>query len=519
MSRLTLRIVSCLLALALAALGISLAAQTQESPYDVVILNGRIVDGTGNPWFYGDLAIRGDRIARIAPAGMLAGAPAKERLDARGLVVAPGFIDIQSHSRDSFLTGDGRVISKITQGITTEIMGEGWTNAPANERTMAMVGTADPEEKRLSKEFAGPHGFNAWLEAMQRHGASPNFGSFVGSATIRAYVKGMAQGPPTAEELDTMRTLVRNAMEDGAFGIGSALIYPPDNFVRTEDLIELAKVMAPYGGVYITHMRSEADNFLEAIDEAIRIGKEGGVPVEIFHLKAGGRRNWHKAALAIARITAARAEGLDVAADMYAYIAGGTGLAACLPPWSAADGKLLDNVRSPEMRAKIKAEVRRQTTQWENLCELATPEGVIVAGLEKEANKALNGKRLAEIASRRGKDWVDTAMDLIDEEEGRVGMAVFMMTEDNVMLQMQQPWIKFGTDAGGADPDKPEGLVHPRTYGNYPRILGKYVREERVMPLEEAIRKMSSAVANRLSIRDRGLLREGMYADVVVFDA
>lgn len=503
----------------IALLGCALPAASQEPPYDVIITGGKIVDGTGNAWFYGDVALRGDRIARITPPGRLSGAAARERLDARGLVVAPGFIDIQSHSRDSFLTGDGRVVSKITQGITTEIMGEGWTNAPVNERTLAMSSVVDDRKAaERAKEFMGARGFDAWLRAMEKHGASPNFGSFVGSATLRAYVKGMAQGPPTSEELDTMRQLVRNAMEDGAFGVASALIYPPDNFVRTEDLIELAKVMAPYGGVYITHMRSEADSFLEAIDEAIRIGREGGVPVEIFHLKAGGRRNWHKAALAIARINAARAEGHDVAADMYAYIAGGTGLAACLPPWASADGKLVENVRSPEMRGKIKAEVLRQTTKWENLCELATPEGVIVAGFEKPENQGLNGKRLTEVAAQRGEDWIETTMDLLSEEEGRVGMAVFMMTEDNVKLQMRQPWIKFGTDAGGADPEKPEGLVHPRTYGNYPRILGKYVREERVMPLEEAVRKMSSAVANRLSIRDRGLLREGMYADVVVFD-
>ena len=496
------------------------SASPQEEAYDVVITGGKVVDGTGNAWFYGDVGIRGDRIARIAPAGLLANAPAKERISARGLVVAPGFIDIQSHSRDAFLDGDGRVISKITQGITTEIMGEGWTNAPANERTIAMSRLLDdPAAIKRAQEFTGPRGFDTWLRAMGSRGVSPNIGSFVGSATIRAYVKGLEQGPPSAAELETMRQLLRNAMEDGAFGLATALIYPPDNFVSTEDLIELAKAMAPYGGVYITHMRSEADKFLEAIDEAIRIGKEGGVPVEIYHLKAGGRRNWHKAALAVARINAARAEGQDVAADMYLYIAGGTSLSACLPPWAAADGKLLDNLRNPEMRARIRAEILQQTSDWENLCELATPEGVMLGGFKRDENKPLAGKRLSEIAVGRGKDWIETAMDLISEEDNRVGGVYFMMTEDNVKLQLRQPWIKFGTDAEGNDPEKATDLTHPRSYGNFPRLLGKYVREERVLSLEDAVRKASSAVAQRLSLRDRGLLREGMFADVVVFDA
>jgi dihydroorotase/N-acyl-D-amino-acid deacylase len=277
--------------------------------------------------------------------------------------------------------------------------------------------------------------------------------------------------------------------------------------------------MAPYGGLYITHMRSEADKLLEAIEEAIRIGKEGGVPVEIYHLKAAGRRNWHKAELALARINAARVEGLDIGADMYLYTAGGTSLSACLPPWAAADGKLLDNLRSAEMRARIRAEILQRTSDWENLCELATPEGVLLSGFKREENAPLNGKRLSEIAAARGTDWIETAMDLVAEEENRVGGVFFLMTEENVKLQLQQPWMKFGTDAGGHDPEKATELTHPRAYGNYPRLLGKYVREERALPLEEAVRKASSAVAARLSLCDRGLLREGMYADIVVFDA
>ena len=492
------------------------SSKAELTEYDVIIAGGRIVDGTGNSSFYGDVAIKGDRIVRITPAGLLKQATARRRIHASGLVVAPGFIDIQSHSRGALLNGDGRVISKVTQGITTEILGEGWTNAPANDRTIGL--TADPEAAKAATEFTGPHAFDNWLRAMERHGASVNFGSFLGSATVRAYVKGTTQGPPTPDELDTMRELVRNAMKDGAFGLASALIYPPDNFVSTEDLIELCKVMAPYGGVYISHIRSEADDLLEAIDESIEIGRKGGVPVEIYHLKAAGRRNWHKARLAIARIEAAREQGLDVAADMYPYIAGSTGLTACLPPWASANGKLFDNLASSETRAKIRAEILNPSTKWENLGVLATPEGVLVLGLKKPENKKYIGKRLSEIAVTQGKHWADAAIDLILSERQRIGTIYFMMNEENVQMQMRQPWIKFGTDAGGHDPDNPEGLTHPRAYGTYPRILGKYVREERVMFLEEAIRKMSSAVANRLSIRDRGQLREGSYADVVVFD-
>lgn len=487
-------------------------------PFDIVILNGRIVDGSGNPWFYADIAISGDRIISIAPAGQLKNTSSRRVINASGLVVAPGFIDIQSHSRGNFLTGDGRVISKVSQGITTEILGEGWTNAPANELTLSMPDSVDPEARSLTKEFTAPRGFNNWLEAMQRHGTSPNLGSFLGATTVRMYVKGMAPGSPSSEELNTMRQLVRNAMEDGAFGLATALIYPPGNFATTEELVELAKIMKPYGGIYITHLRSEADKFLEGIDEAIEIGRKASVPVEIYHLKAAGRRNWYKMPLAIARINAARAEGLDISADMYPYIAGATGLVACMPPWASAEGRLIENLTDPALRKKIHDEILDQKTEWENLGYLATPEGVLVLGLEKPENKPYIGKRLSEIAAIQGKDWADTAIDLILSERQGIGTVYFMMTEDNLKLQMAQPWIKFGTDAGGADPDNPQGLVHPRSYGTYPRILGKYVREERVMTLEEAIRKMTSAVADRLFIRDRGQLREGFYADVVIFN-
>jgi len=489
-----------------------------DATYDLVIANGRIVDGSGNAWYYGDIAVRGDRVVRIASRGALANTRAAQRVDARGLVVAPGFIDIQSHSRGAFLGGDGRIVSKVTQGITTEIMGEGATNAPANALTAGLDERATPAQRQEAVRFAGPRGFDAWLRAMEANGASANLGSFVGATTVRMYGKGMAEGAPSPAELDSMRAVVRNAMEDGAFGIASALIYPPGTFASTAELVETAKVMAPFGGVYITHMRSEADELLEAIDEALRIGREAGVPVEIYHLKAAGRRNWHKAALAVAKIDSARAAGQDVAADMYPYVAGGTGLSACLPPWASADGKLLANLADPAQRARMKAEVLQERTEWENLCQLATPEGVTVSALRSPQYQQYSGQTVAQIAAALGKEWPDAVMDLVQTEQGRIGAMYFIASEENLALQMRQPWIKFGTDAGGIDPDSARSLTHPRAYGTFTRVLGKYVRDDRVMPLEDAVRKMSSAVANRLSIKDRGVLREGAFADIVVFD-
>jgi N-acyl-D-amino-acid deacylase len=496
------------------------SARTAPSPdrgaYDLVIENGRVVDGTGAAWFYGDVAIRGDRIARVARRGGLRSASARARLDATGLVVAPGFIDIQSGSG---MLRDGRSVSKVTQGITTEIAGEGFTPGPANERTGAPgAAFATGGERPGVVAFAGPHGFGAWLDSVSRLGTSPNFGSFVGAATVRIYAKGQAIGKPTPAELDTMRAVVRGAMQDGAFGLGSALIYPPGNYASTEELIELARAMAPYGGMYITHMRSEADQLLEAIDEAIRIGREGGVPVEIYHLKAGGQRNWPKMAQAIAKIDSARAAGLDIQANMYPYPAGATGLSACTPPWASEGGRLLDNLRDPATRSRIANEMRSDRTEWENLCRLATPEGVLLLGLAKPENRQFNGKRLADVVAATNKAPEDAVMDLLIAEGQRIGTVFMMMSEENVRLGIRQPWIKFGTDAGGVDPDSARSLTHPRAYGTFPRIVGRYVRDERLLPLEEAVRKSTSAAATRLMIPDRGVLRDGFFADIVVFD-
>jgi dihydroorotase/N-acyl-D-amino-acid deacylase len=506
--------------LALAAISVAACshapATTTPAPaasgYDIVIENGRIVDGTGAAWFYGDLGIKGDRIAAITPRGMLRSAQAATRIDARNLVVAPGFIDIQDQSGGQLLLGDGRQLGKLTQGVTTGILGEGSTPAPIAASAL------NPNASALQKSFAEPRGFDNWLRGMESHGISQNVGSFVGAGTIREFGMGQRMGAATGASLDSMRAAVRRAMEDGAFGMASALIYPPNTFASTEELIEEAKAMAPYGGVYISHMRSEADRYLEAIDEVIRIGKEGGVPTEIYHLKAAGTRNWIKAVQAINKIDSARRAGLDIQANMYPYTAGGTGLTSCLPPSFSAEGKLFDNLASQETRVKIREEVAHPTSDWENMCDLATPANVLITSLRRPENQQFIGKRLDEIARMKGVDYLDAAMDLILSERQRVETIYFLMNEANVKLQLQQPWMKIGTDAGGPNPDSVRALVHPRTFGTYPRILGKYVRDERVIPLEDAIRKMTSAVATRLSIHDRGVLKPGLFADVVVFD-
>jgi N-acyl-D-amino-acid deacylase len=495
---------------------VSSGVPASGAPYDAVISNGRIVDGTGSPWVWGDVGIRGDRIARITPRGMLADVPATRRIDAHGLVVAPGFIDIQAQSYENFMLGDGRALSMVTQGITTALLGEGDTPAPVNDKILATI--SDTAQRRLAPRFMGPHGFGQWLEYMAARGISQNVGSFVGSGTVRSYAKGQAMTAFTPAERDTVRAMVRRAMEDGALGMASALQYPPDNYNTTEDLIEAAKAMAPLGGVYITHMRSEGDRLLEAIDEALRIGREAGVPVEIYHLKASGTANWPKMALAISKLDSARAAGQDIQADMYLYVAGANGFSSCIPPRYAADGKLLPNLRDPALRSQIIAALHALDPSYDNSCLNAGPDGVMVVGFSKPELKQYEGKRLSEIARMTGKDWAEVVIDFNVAEEARLGEILFLMSEDNVRTQIRQPWIKWGTDADAQDPATATGLTHPRAYGDFPRLLGKYVREEKVISLEEAVRKASSAVATRLAIPDRGVLREGMKADIVVFD-
>ena len=507
-------------ALLLAACARPGAVAPAPAPYDLVIAGGRIVDGTGNAWYRGDVAIAGQRIARIAPPGMLRDAPARRRIDATGLVVAPGAIDIQAQSYDELLYADGRVVSMITQGITTMILGEGDTPAPANDGVIAdftATGTDSGLVRRM-RAFTGPHGFDAWLRAMQAHGDAVNVGSFLGSGTVRAYARGMAVGPASPAELDTMRAVVREAMEDGAFGVASALEYPPNAYASTEELVEAAKAMAPLGGVYITHMRSEGDRLLEAVAEALRIGREGGVPVEIYHLKAAGEANWPKARTVVATIDSARAAGQDVGADQYPYPAGQNNFSSCIPPWAHADGRLLERLRDPAVRVRLRAEMTAAHPDFDNPCVESTPAGVEVVGFTVDTLKKFEGRRLTEIAQAMGEDWPDALMDLTLAEHNGLGQVIFMASDSNVAMQVRQPWMKFGTDAEAFDPDSAKISTHPRAYGTYPRILGRFVREWHVLTLEDAVRKMSGAVAERLHLRDRGELREGMYADVMIFD-
>ena len=497
--------------------------------YDVVLERGRVVDGTGNPWTYGDVGIVGDRIAFVGPAGSLRGARAKERVDATGLVVAPGFIDIQSHSWDALLVGDGRVVSKVTQGVTTEILGEGSTPAPANDLVDSALAIRDTARAKLQREFRGPRGFGRWLAALERHPRSVNVGSYLGAETIRVYAMGQRAGAPSPAELDTMRRVTADAMRDGAFGVASALIYPPGSYATTEELVEIARAMAPHHGTYITHMRSEGGRLLEAMDETFRIGREGGVPVIIYHLKASGRCNWPKARAMVARIDSARAAGQDVTATMYPYPASGNNLAGgIVPEWSEENGRLLENMRDSTTRARMVAEMMgtggaagtSEATAGAGTPGCGTnPGAIMVLGFRKPELVKYNGMRLDAIAADMGRPWAEAMIDLLVAEENRLSKLTFGMDEANVAMQLARPWVTIGSDAGGQDPERARGLTHPRAYGTYTRVLGKYVRTDSVMTLEEAVRRMSGATAAQLHLRDRGLLREGMKADVVLFDA
>jgi dihydroorotase/N-acyl-D-amino-acid deacylase len=498
---------------------------TGRDTVDVLITGARVIDGSGNPWRYGDVALAGDRVAAVAPPGRLDPAAAREVIAADGLVVCPGFIDIQSHSIVPFLT-DRRSLGKVTQGVTTEVMGEDWTPAPFGGRIEAPFAPGlrkvlgDDAFADWDARARGWARFGDWLADLAGRGVSVNVGSFIGGSTVRESGKGEAMGDPSPDELDAMRACLDAAMRDGAFGIATALIYPPGAYAGTDELVALCEVVHRHRGVHITHLRSEEDRFLEALDETIRIAARSGVATEIYHLKAAGPRNWPKLPEAIRRIDAARARGLDVTADMYPYEAAGTGLAAGVPYRAAADGKLFENLRDPKVRAEIAAEIRNPSEDWENLVETAGPDNVLVASPSHPELVGYRGMRLSEIAAARGQDWVDAMLDLLAIEGSNIFTIFFAMSEENLALQLRQPWITIATDAGGHDPAvaAKRGLTHPRAYGTYPRVLGRFVRELGVLPLEDAVRKMSSAVADRLGLRDRGLLRAGMLADVVVFD-
>ena len=497
--------------LLLAATSVSIIA----ADFDVIIKNGAVYNGTGSEAQHVDLAIRGDR---IAGAGDYKDAKAKTVIDARGLVVAPGFINMLSWSTESLIQ-DGRSQSEIRQGVTTEIMGEGESMGPLNDRVREFMlkQQADIKYDITWKTLA------EYLQFLEKRGISCNVASFIGATTIRQNVIGFDDRPPTPQELDQMRELVRKEMEAGALGIGTSLIYPPAFYAKTDELIELCKVAAKYKGKYISHMRSEGNQLLEAFDELLRISREAGIPAEVYHIKAAGEKNWGKIDNLLSRIELAQKEGLNIRANMYTYTAGGTGLDACFPPWTEDGGypALFKRLRDPATREKIKAEVKIDSDKWENLyLSAGSPDRIILVGFKSEKLKPLTGKSLAEVAKMRGKDPIDTAMDLVAEDESRIGAVYFMMSEENVKKEIAKPWISFGSDEAS---QAPEGVFlksnpHPRAYGNFARVLGKYVRDEKVIALPEAIRRLSALPATNLGLDHRGFLKEGMFADVVVFD-
>jgi N-acyl-D-amino-acid deacylase len=500
--------------LAVASLATPSVSQTEA--YDVVIANGRVVDGSGNPWFSGDVAIRGDRIVRI---GTVDRAKARRVIDAAGLVVAPGFVDMLGQSEDVLLI-DPRAESKITQGVTTEITGEGRSIAPLDDYIVEQMRPAfEPFKLTIDWRTLGEY-----FARLERARPAVNLGTYVGAAQVRQVVLHDERRAPSAAELDRMRDLVAKAMEDGALGLSTSLIYAPGNYATTEEIVELAKVASRYGGVYATHIRSEGDTQMAAIDEALRIGREASIPVEIFHIKVAGKQNWGKMADVIARIEAARAAGQDVSANQYPYVAGGTSLGASVPPWvhEGGDAKFVERLKDPAVRARVKGELNAPAKGFENLyLNAGGGKGVLVASVADPALRQYQGKWLTEVAKMMGKaEELDALFDLVVADRNQVGAIYFIMSEDDVKVAMKQPWVSVGSDHPAFGTTGPFAGIpaHPRGFGSFPRILGKYVRDEKVLGLEDAVRKMTSLAANRVRLRDRGLLKEGFFADVTVFD-
>ncbi len=483
--------------------------------HDVIIRGGTVYDGTGTPGRITDVAIDGQKISLI---GDLKSAKAKTEVDARGLAVAPGFINMLSWATESLIE-DGRGMSDIKQGVTLEIFGEGSSMGPLND---AMKKEAVEQMGDIKYDIAWTT-LGEYLDYLVKRGVSPNVASFIGATTVRVHELGYADRPPTAAELERMQALVRQAMEEGGLGVGSSLIYAPAFYAKTDELIALAKAAAPYGGSYISHMRSEGARLLEAVDELIRISKEGGVGAEIYHLKAAGKDNWSKLPAVIAKVDSARKAGLDIRADMYTYTAGATGLDASMPPWVQEGGynEWAKRLQDPAIRARVAAEMRTPTDKWENFfAAVESPEKIILAGFKADSLKPYTGKTLAEVARIRGTSPEETAMDLVIRDGSRVGTIYFLMSEDNVRREIAIPWVSFGSDA---EAPAPEGVflkssTHPRAYGNVARLLGRYVRDEKIIPMEEAVRRLSSLPAHNLKIRERGELKPGYFADIAIFD-
>jgi N-acyl-D-amino-acid deacylase len=487
------------------------------SDVDLVVRGGIVYDGTGRPPDIGDVAIRGDRITTVGDVGRLA---APHVIDADGLAVAPGFINMMSWSNESLIE-DGASQSEIRQGVTLEVMGEGWSMGPLTDEMKAEVerrGAGNPLVE-YSVEWTTLGEYLGWLE---RRGVSPNVASFVGASTVRIHAMGYKARPATEEELGRMRELVREAMAEGALGVASALIYPPATFSTTEELVALAGVAAEFGGMYASHIRSEGAALIEAVEELLEIARLANVRAEIYHLKASGRTNWPKMDGAIEMIEAARATGHAVTADAYPYTFSGTGLDACVPPWAHEGGfdVFLTRLRDPATRARILEGMRSSSSQWENPFLETAPDAIVVTGFRQDALRHLTGMTLAEVASLRGTTPEETVLDLLVEDDNNVGALYFAMAEDDVRKVLSLPWVSFCSDE---ESQAPEGIFlkaapHPRAYGAFARVLGTYVRDERILPLEEAIRRMTTLPAENLRLDGRGMLREGAYADVVVFD-
>ena len=491
-----------------------IGACTSAPEHDLIIRNGTIVDGTGKQAYVGDLAVDDDQITAVGDLGDARGAL---EVDAANLIVAPGFINMLSWAGDRLIE-DGRSQSDIRQGVTLEVFGEGTSGGPLNDQ-MKRGEVASQGDITFDIEWTT---LGEYLQYLVKKGISTNVASFVGATTLRIHEVGYEDRPPTNEELDRMRALVRQAMEEGALGIGSSLIYAPAFYAQTDELIELSKVAAEYDGMYISHMRSEGNALLESIDELLTIAREAGIRSEIYHLKAAGEANWDKLDTAISKIEAARTQGLEITADMYNYTAGSTGLDAAMPPWVQEGGydAWAERLQDPAIRERMRHEITTPTNEWENLMLAAGSEGTLLVEFKNPALREYTGQTLADVAEQRGTSIPDTIMDLVIEDGSRVQVVYFLMSEENIKQQLKLPWVSFSSDAGSM---APEGVflnnsTHPRAYGNFARLLGKYVRDEKVISLEEAIRKLTSFPASNLRIQGRGQLSPGYFADIVVFD-
>jgi N-acyl-D-amino-acid deacylase len=492
-----------------------LRAQAASQRFEIVITNGHIIDGTGSPWYSGDIGIRSGKIVAI---GNLEDAQRTRTIDAHGMVVAPGFIDMLGQSELTILV-DPRLPSKIYQGITSEITGEGGSAAPQND-ALIRADQSGYDHYHLTPDWRT---FQQYFARLEKQGMGINLASYVGATQVRRMVLGDDDKQPTPAQLDQMKELVRQAMREGAVGLSSSLEYPPAPYAKTEELIALASEAGKFGGVYATHMRNESDSVLSAIDEALRIGREGHLPVEIWHLKVAGKASWGRMPEVVAKINAARAQGMDVTADTYAYTAWFNDFSAFIPPWAHDGGtaKLIERLKDPATRIRLRKEMTTPSSDWDNEWqEIPGPESILIGVVQNPKLLPLQGKTLTEVANIQNKDPMDALFDLLIDDNAGTGVAVFGMSEPDVALALQQPWVSFDNDSSGASP---EGILgqehpHPRAYGTFPRILRKYVREEKKLTLEDAIRKCSALPAQRMRLADRGVLKAGMWADVVIFD-